>query len=151
MFYSSLQRFFPSWIVVQVGIFFSILLFQWSSFYSFIPESLWCCSLHSSSRFEDRALFVLIHLTGVLCSNSSSFYLSSFASIFNLSAVWNPSYPLCHSFNTSGGSVLLDFIKYLPIFSSSCSSPSMFKRSASRILPLSSCFNRSGFKLYLVH
>ena len=26
------------------------------------------------------------------------FILSSFVSLFNLSAVWNPSYPLCHSF-----------------------------------------------------
>ena len=33
----------------------------------FLPEALWCCSLHSSSRFEDRALSMLIHLTGVLC------------------------------------------------------------------------------------
>ena len=33
--------------------------------------------------------------------------LSSFASLLNRSTVWNLSYPLCHSFNSSGGSVLL--------------------------------------------
>ena len=33
--------------------------------------------------------------------------LSSFASLLNRSAVWNLSYPLCHSFNSSRGSVLL--------------------------------------------
>ncbi len=59
------------------------------------------------SNCEDCVLFKLIHLTGVLCSHSSSFILSSFAYLFNWSAVWNPSYPLCHSFNSSGGSVLL--------------------------------------------
>ena len=66
------------------------------------------------SNCEDRVLFVLIHLTGVLCSHSSSFILSSFASLFNLSAVWNPSYPLCHSFNSSGGSVLLISSSIIP-------------------------------------
>ena len=63
---------------------------------------------------QDHVLFVLIHLTGVLCSHSSSFILSSFASIFNLSAVKNPSYPLCHSFNSSGGSVLLISSSIIP-------------------------------------
>ena len=43
----------------------------------------------------------------VVSSLQVLFILSSFASLFNLSAVWNPSYPLCHSFNSSGGSVLL--------------------------------------------
>ena len=28
---------------------------------------------------------------------------------------------------------------------------SLFNRSAAQILPLSSCFNRSGFEFYLVH
>ena len=65
------------------------------------------CSSLIISNCEDQVIFVLIHLTGELCSHSSSFILSSFASLFNLSAVWNPSYPLCHSFNSSGGSVLL--------------------------------------------
>ena len=73
----------------------------------FLPKALWCCSLHSSSRIEDHVLFVLIHSTGVLCSHSSSFILSSFASLFNWRVVCNPSYPLGHSFNSSGGSVLL--------------------------------------------
>ena len=56
---------------------------------------------------EDRVLFLLIHLTGVSCFHSSSLILSSFPSFLNWRAVWNPSYPLCHSFNSSGGSVLL--------------------------------------------
>ena len=34
------------------------------------------------------------------------FALSSLASLFNRSAVWDLSYPLLHSFNSSGGSVL---------------------------------------------
>ena len=33
----------------------------------FLPETLWCCSLHSSSHIEDHVLFVHIHLTEVLC------------------------------------------------------------------------------------
>ena len=43
-----------------------------------LPEALWCCSFHSSSRFWGSCSFVLIHLTGVLCSNSSSFHLIKF-------------------------------------------------------------------------
>ena len=62
-----LEGCFPSLFVVEVGIFFFILLFQQSSFYSFVPEALWCCSLYSSSWIEDRVLFVLIHLIGVSC------------------------------------------------------------------------------------
>ena len=33
----------------------------------FLLEALWCRSFHSSSRIEDHVLFVLIHLTEVLC------------------------------------------------------------------------------------
>ena len=74
----------------------------------FLPEALWCCSRWPIISFcQDHVFFLLIHLTGVLCSHSSSFTFSSFASLANLSAVWNPSYPLGHSFNSFGGSVLL--------------------------------------------
>ena len=53
-----LEGCFPSSFVAEVGIFFSILLFQWSTFYSFVPEALWCCSLHPSTRFcQDHVLF----------------------------------------------------------------------------------------------
>ena len=46
-------------------------------------------------------------LTGVLCPFAQVlFALSSLATIFNRSAVWDLSYPLFHSFNSSGGSVL---------------------------------------------
>ena len=63
---------------------------------------------------EDRVLFLLIHLTGVSCFHSSSLILSSFPSFLNWRAVWNPSYPLCHSFNSSGGSVLLISSSIIP-------------------------------------
>ena len=49
----------------------------------------------------------LIRLAGVSCFHSSSLILSSFASFLNRSAVWNLSYPLCHSFISSGGNVLV--------------------------------------------
>ena len=82
-----LEGCFPSSFVAQVGIFFSILLFQWSIFYSFFR------------RHCDVALFTHhLELWG-----SCSFH----------------AYP--------------------------------FNRSAARILPLSSCFNQSGFEFYLVH
>ena len=68
----------------------------------------WCCSCHSSSTIVRTMFFPLfIHLTGVSCFHLSSLILSSFPSFLNWRAVWNPSYPLCHSFNSSGGSVLL--------------------------------------------
>ena len=54
--------------VKEIAIFFSIPLSQQSSFYSFVPEALWCCSLHSSSRIVKIMFFpCLSHLTGVPC------------------------------------------------------------------------------------
>ena len=41
------------------------------------------------------------------CFHSSSLILSSFVSFLNRRAVWNLTYPLCQSFNSSRGSVLL--------------------------------------------
>lgn len=59
---------FQTLIVIEVGICFSILLFQLSIFYSFVPEALKCCSFQPIISFvKDHVLFVLIHLTGVLC------------------------------------------------------------------------------------
>ena len=73
---------------------------------------------------EDRVLFLLIHLTRVSCFHSSSLILSSFPSFLKRSAVGNLSYPLCHSFISSGGNVLLisssilsscqDHVQFLP-------------------------------------
>ena len=42
----------------------------------FLPEALWCCSFHSSSRIVRIMFFVLILLTGVLCpfAQALSFY-----------------------------------------------------------------------------
>ena len=117
----------------------------------FLLEALWGCSRWTISFGQDHAIFLLIHLTGVLCSHSSSFILSSFASLFNLSDVWNPSYPLCHSFNSSEGSVLLISSSIFPSSQVHVLFPSMFNQSAVRILPLSSCCNRSGFEPYLVN
>ena len=129
-----LEGCFPSSIGAEAGIFFSILSFQWSIFYSFFR------------RFCDVALFtlhlelwgscsflLLIHTTGVSCFHSSSLILSSFASLLNRSAVWNLSYPLCNSFNSSRGSVLLflqvssHLVKFLLI-------PSICSRSAVQII-----------------
>ena len=147
----------------------SVLLHSFHCILSFLPEALWYWSLRPIFLFcQDRVLFVLIHLTRVLCSHSSSFILSSFASLFNLRAVWNPSYPLCHSFNSSGRSVLLIsssiipssqvHVQFLPFtvgvlskLYHSYSLLSHFNQSAAHILPLSSYFNRSGFEFYLVH
>ena len=43
--------------------------FQWSNFYSFVPEALWCCSLRPTTRSAKIMFFsILIQLTGVLCT-----------------------------------------------------------------------------------
>ena len=73
----------------------------------------------------------VIFLTGVLCSHSSFFILSSFASRLNRSAVCNVSYPLCHSFNSFGGSVLLISSSIL----SSCQVHVLFLPCSSGVLP----------------
>ena len=103
-----LEGCFPSSFVAEVVIFFSILYSNdlSSIFFSFGGMVTLLSSL-IISNCEDRVLFLLIHLTGVSCFHSSSLILSSFPSFLNWRAVWNPSYPLCHSFNSSGGSVLL--------------------------------------------
>ena len=152
LFNTSLQGCFPSSFVAEIVIFFSAPLSQQSSFYSFVPEAFWCFSFHSSSCFG-KIMFVslLLHLTRVLCHLFKAFILSSFTSLSNLSSVWNPSYPLCHFFNTSGGSVLLISSSIFPSSQVHVLFPSMFNRSAARILPLSSCCNRSGFEPYLVN
>ena len=63
----------------------------------FLPGPLWCCSLHSSSRIEDHVLFVLIHLTEVLC------HLFKFFS----------SYQVLHLFSTG---VLSEFVLPCSLF-----------------------------------
>ena len=85
-------------------------LFQGSIFYYlFLPEALWCCSLHSSSRFVRTVFFSCLSISNrsVVPSFQVLPILSSFASLLNRSAVRNLSYPLCHSFNSSGDSVWL--------------------------------------------
>lgn len=120
-----LEGYFPSSFVAEVGIFFSILI---SRIYLLLfISSGGIVMLLSSLIFsvcEDRVFFVLIHLTGVSCFHSSSLILSSFVSFLNRSAVWNLSYPLCHSFISSGENVLLisssilsscqDHVQFLP-------------------------------------
>ena len=64
-----LQGCFPSSFVAEVVIFFSVPLSQQSSFYSFVPQALWCCSIQPIISFLSKSMFfpLLIHSTGVLC------------------------------------------------------------------------------------
>ena len=121
-----LEGCFPSSFVAEVVIFFSIL-------YSKDLSSI----IYFFQRHCDVALFTHLlglwgpcsfraypFLTGVSCFHSSSLILSSFVSFLNRSAVWNLSYPLCHSFTSSGENVLLisssilsscqDHVQFLP-------------------------------------
>ena len=73
------------------------------------------CSSPITLFCQGHVIFLLIHLTGVSCPFFQVlFILSSFASLFYRIAVWNPSYPLCHSLNSSGGSVLLISSSIIP-------------------------------------
>ena len=110
-----LERCFPSSFVAEIGIFFFILLSQWSIFYSFFRRhsdvahfthhlELWGSCSFDAYPFNRR----------VASSIQVLFILSSFASFLNRRAVWNPSYPLCHSFNSSGGRVLLISSSIIP-------------------------------------
>ena len=62
-----LEGCFPSSFVAEVGIFSSILLFQWSIFYSFFRRHCDVALFTHHLDCEDRVLFVLILLSGVLC------------------------------------------------------------------------------------
>ena len=77
-----------STFVVEVGIFFSILLFQLSIFYFFLPEALWCCSLQPVFLFcQDRVLFLVYAFNRSVVSSAQVLsILSSFISLFNRSA-----------------------------------------------------------------
>ena len=105
--------------------------------------------------------------------HSSSLILSSFASLLNQSVIWNLSYPLCHSFNSSGGRVLLisssilsscqDHVQFLPFtvgvlpkLHHSYSFYILFNRSVLSIIPLltgvsSKCYNFAKFIFYALH
>ena len=104
--------------VADFVIFFSILLFLWSSFYFSLPEALRCCSFHPSFRFvKDHVLFMLIQLTGMLRHLFKFFFiLWSLASLFNRSAV-----RICSSlFLFSNGVFSTSFIS-VAFFHSICS------------------------------
>ena len=89
---------FPSSFVAEVGI-SSPLCYSNDLSSILLPEALWCCSLHPSPRFvKIMFLFVLIHLTRVLCSHSSSFHLIKFCL---------PSQPAC---------CLKSFLPLVPFF-----------------------------------
>ena len=106
---------------------------------------------------------------------SSSLILSSFISFLKRSAVGNLSYPLCHSFISSGGNVLLisssilsscqDHVQFLPFTVGVLSKLyhsyfilflSCFNRSVVAIIPLlirvsSKCFLFAKFIFYPFH
>ena len=103
------------------------------------------------SNCQDHVLFVLIHLSEVLCHLFKFFHLIKFCLSFHPECYLKSFLPIVPFFQYYWRQCVVVFIKYHPIFSSSCSIPSMFNRSAARILPLSSCFNRSGFEFYPVH
>ena len=169
-----LQGGFLSSFVAEVVIFFSILLFHWSIFYSFFGGIVMLLSSPITSFCKDHVIFLLIHLTGVSCPFFQVFFiLSSFASLFNRIAVWNLSYPLCHSFNSSGGSVLLIassilsscqvHVQFLPFIVGVLSKlyhpysfSLLFNRSVASIILLltgvsSKCYNFAKFIFYPFH
>ena len=71
-----LEGCFPSSFVAEVGIFFSILLFQWSIFYSFFRRLCDVALFTHHVELWGHVLFFHIHLTAVLCSHSISFHLN---------------------------------------------------------------------------
>ena len=84
-------------------------------FVTFSPFYLLFRRHYDVAHFDQSSHFVKDHVVSFFLSiqpecrvlHSSSLILWSFTSLLNRSAVWNLSYPLCHSFNSSGGSVLL--------------------------------------------
>ena len=109
------KRAFSNSFVTEVGIFFSILLFQLSIFYSFVPEALWCCFF--SHHLEWCSFRAYPSNRSVVSSLQVLFIWSSHASLFNRSdvricsssflvylvstrVVSIPSCPLCSSFNS---------------------------------------------------
>ena len=98
------------------------LLRSFDSIILSLPEALWCSSPHSSFRIVRPCSFRAYPFNrGVVPAFQVLPILSSFASLLNRSAVCNVSYPLCHSFNSSGGNVLLISSSILSSCSNLCS------------------------------
>ena len=113
-------------------------------------------SLRSSSRFVRTVFFscLSISIRSVVPSFQVLPILSSFASLLNRSAAWNRSYPLCHSFNSSGGSVLSFsssipsscqiHVQFLPLQSECCPNYII-------LIPSLYCFNWSVVVIDIYH
>ena len=94
------------------------------------------------SNCEDRVLFVLIHLTGVLCSHSSSFHLIKSCISFQLECCPNLIFlvPCLSRFNQSCSNSFLSFVLVIHSFATSkvhmVFLVSIFYRSALKCVPL---------------
>ena len=170
-----LEGCFPNSIVVEVIIF--ILRYLIPTIYLLFVRPKGIVMLLSSTNHlvlsRSCNFSFLIRLAGVSCFHSSSLILSSFVSFLNRSAVWNLSYPLCHSFISFGGNVLLisssilsscqDHVQFLPFtvgvlpkLYHSYSFSILFNRSVVSIIPLltglsSKCFHFAKFIFYAFH
>ena len=79
----------PSSFVAEVGIFFSILSFQWSIFYYFYQRHFDVALFTHHLELWGSCSFHLYPFNrSVVSSSQVLFILSSFASLFNRSAVW---------------------------------------------------------------
>ena len=93
-----------------------------------------------------------IHLTGVSYPLFMFLPFYQLLPLFNRSAVWNHSYPLCHSFISSEGSMLLissSILSSCQVLVNSFHLQSECCPNYIILNPSLSCFNRSGFNIYL--
>jgi len=129
---------FSSSFVVEVGIFFSILLFQLSIFYFFRSRSLVVLLFSTHHPIRQRSCFFMpILLTGVLCPFVQVlFILSSLASPFNRSAAW-----ICYSlfplsYRSAFNFICLHWILFSILFNLSRFVVSLICQWSNLILPL---------------
>ena len=126
---------FSNSFVAEDGICFSILLFQLSIFYSFIPEASWGWYFQPIfSDCQDHVLIVLILLTGVLCPLLKFFSPYRALHLFSTGVQSEIFLTPCSIHSIVPEAIRCVFIKYLLILSSSYSIPFLFNRSAARIL-----------------
>ena len=88
----------------------------------FLPGALWCCSRWPIISFsQDHVIFLLIHLTGVLCSHSSSFHLIKFCISFQPECCSNLIFlvPCLSRFNQSGSNSFLSMVLVFHSFATS--------------------------------
>ena len=130
---------FSNSFVSEVGIFFSILFFQLSIFYFFLPEALWCCSFQPIISFCQTSCsfhaYPFNRSVVPFCSSSFNFikFLPSVSTgvLSEFVLPWNSSLPECFQLCSTS---LHSFFQFVQTFQGSLGS--LIGQRSNLVLPI---------------